>query len=634
MLQTLSKKIRTCLVVLLILVTCTSCKAGSSYKIADYIDDLAIISGIGNDGLSTNENFIRLMNWGIVSEDEINKLDDYLDYYYLSKTIARLIDEDYENLATIKNLGWIDVNANANNLVSEKEAQSVIYYAVNYINNLQVESVYDYDFKDNVKSVDDQLEIGDVVYDENKGSYLIVKDIDENGIIYHEADFEDVFLHMDISDSFELNLDEAQVIPYGQEGELVNYVNTSYNLLASKKNHVFNTDGFRISYTLNSSGITVHVSKDVDGINMYADLSLSNIKPTFKYTYDEGDFSNCYFKVAYRATEKLGASVGKYSNYQVNFEDLDSSSFLNKLKSTVKKQNDEIEATLKICEIKTPIPNVPTAFLNIDVLLKFYISGKVEMVCYSTNNIGFEMRNGQLRSIYDVNRDVDAIASASAKACAGLNFNLEAVKFRLMDVELDGGVKTEVKTTLHLYDKDGNETKQDVDLAYSSVDELSKNNEDVKVCGDVSLYWIFDIYLNTAKTKMYKMGFSREFNILDEDNQIFNNMHHIENGMFVKACTRKSKNKIKTEFEKASSNKIVLNSYSEVLSINETYNIAIVSLPDSYTSSDLMFDSENAGIAYVTGKTITALSPGVTKVRVYTSDNKYEAYINILVSKS
>ncbi|MBO4354487.1 MAG: DNA gyrase subunit A, partial [Clostridia bacterium] len=62
-------------------------------------------------------------------------------------------------------------------------------------------------------------------------------------------------------------------------------------------------------------------------------------------------------------------------------------------------------------------------------------------------------------------------------------------------------------------------------------------NPDVKVCGDVSLYWMMDLMFNTMKAQLYKLGFSRTFSILNEENQIFGNMHHIENGHFVPACT-------------------------------------------------------------------------------------------------
>ena len=140
-----------------------------------------------------------------------------------------------------------------------------------------------------------------------------------------------------------------------------------------------------------------------------------------------------------------------------------------------------------------------------------------------------------------------------------------------------------------------------------------------------------DLLINTSKTKMNKLGFSKTFTILDDDNQVFGNLHHIENGHFVDSCTRKKRNKIKT-MDKVKSDKIVLDSYAEVLKINETYQIIIKDLPEGYTDNDLMYSSKNNEIASVYGMTITGHKPGAVQIEVKTKDNKYLSVVNILVS--
>ena len=424
---------------------------------------------------------------------------------------------------------------------------------------------------------------------------------------------------------------KAEVIPYGEEYEDTAYVNENYQLMSSSNNHVFNSEGFRISYTLSTTGIDVHLSRDVNGLNVYSDVSINNVKTAFKWYDKEDDLKNCYFKLNFNTTEKLGVSNARYNNMHVTLKDVDSSSFLSALKSIVEPARDELEATIPICKVKTPIPNIPTAFLNLDLLVKLYASGKAEVVLYNRHEAGFETKNGQIRYISENDHDLDGILQASAKACIGLNLGLDAAGFTLADVELDGGIRGVIKSTAHLYDKDGKMTSKQSDIAYSTLYDLAQSNPDVKVCGDLSLYWMLDLIINTSKSKMSKLGFSRTYSILDDDNQVFGNLHHIENGQFVKSCTRKERvNLVSME---VSSNRIVLDSYAEVLKIGSSYAIVVKALPDGYQKSDLTYTSQDPAIATVTsGGTISAVSPGSVKIIVRSSDGKYDATVNILVS--
>ena len=125
--------------------------------------------------------------------------------------------------------------------------------------------------------------------------------------------------------------------------------------------------------------------------------------------------------------------------------------------------------------------------------------------------------------------------------------------------------------------------------------------------------------------------FSKNFTILDDDNQVFGNLHHLENGHFVEKCTRKKRNTIK-KMDKVESNKIVLDSYAEVLKINETYQIVIKALPKDYTASNIVYVSNDSSIASVNNGIITALKPGSVQIDVKTNDGIHKAVINILVS--
>lgn len=628
MLQTLSKKIIICLTSLLILVTCTSCKTDEHYQIKEYLNYVAYKSGI-SDSSNTDEFFNCLKDWKVVTSDDHIYLDNDLNYAFLSRTITNLIDENGNPLDILKTKKWINNNAKENQHVDKETAIKVVDNAVELINNRTFSSTFEYEYINEPKTNTEELNDNDIFFDEETGSYKVVVNEEDNE--YRDAQFDEVFSYFDISDSYEIDFSQAEIIPLQEEANS-SYINNRFNLLANK-NHVFNKDGFKISYTINSSGLDVHVSKDVDFATIYADASINSIKPNFKWTYDKGDLKNCYFNLKMNTTTSLGATKGKYGNYYLKFKDLDSSSFMALVKSMIVPKKNEVEATIPICQIKTPIPNVPLAYVNMTIGIKLYVSGKVELIIYNAHNIGFEVKDGNSRFFYEHNDDLDTIAKASAKAALALNLGIDATNFRLCDIELDGGIKAELKTTVHLYDSDFNETASETDIAYSTIEEISKDNPYVKVCGDVSLYWLVDLICNTSKSVMYKMGFTHTYHILDDNDQVFGNLHHIEDGKFVKACTRKNKVAITNEtINIQTSNKIVLNSYAEVLLQGETFKIELVSLPSGYTTNDIKYSSSDDSVASISGGIISALKTGSSKIKVYTSDNKYSSYINILVS--
>lgn len=615
---------------MLMLVTCASCKADASLSVESYLNTLALRSGIGNSE-DCMDNLQALEDWGIIDAKDYEHLDEALKYTYLAKTIGRLVEADGDYFNWLRSKGWISSKARKDKIVREDKADEVIDMAVHYINERLYEPFYDYEYSEEVKDDEaENLKVGDIIYDRNDNLYKKVEDIDEEGeLSYRECEYEDVYESVKVEDSFEIDFSKATVIPYGEEIQDV-YVNNIYELLASKS-HTFYSEGFRVSYTLDSAGIDIHISKDVNGFNVYGDLSISNVKPSLKWTYEKGDFSNCYFSITMNTAEELGVSDGKYGNYHVDFKDLDSSSFMSKLRSLVKKDEDELEATIPICRIKTPIPSIPMAELGLDVMIKLYVSGKIELVLNNSHQLGFETRNGKMRYIHDYTHDYDGIIQASGKSAFAFNLNVEETGFRILDVELDTGLKAQLKSTIHLYDKENNHKQAESDIAYSTIYALSEGNNDVKVCGDVSLYYFMDLIFNTSKTALNKYGFTKTINIMDEDNQVFGNLHHIENGQFVKKCTRTDRFKLK-ESEAVISNRIVLDSYAEVMDKDETYSIIIKGLPEGYNESDISYTSLDSNIAAVAKGLVKAISSGSTRIKVYTRDGKYSSYVNILVS--
>lgn len=613
--------------------TCTSCKAINPYLTSDYLNVLAIKSGIDIDG---QDSLNSLITYGVVSKDDIK---EYLDYAFLKESICNLVeDEDF-----FSNKRLIKRRLKDDSLISEDEASLVIDEAVKLVNNKEFKSEYSikekeevnylngYAYDNNYLNTDGDYKIGDYLFLEDDGLYKKVVGIKDGEYLLDDVSFEEIIEELHLQDSFELDMDEAIDIP-GGEIEDSAYINNDRDLLASRKTKSFKSKGYNISYNFSKSSINARISKNTNGVNMFFDIAVSGIKPSYKWDYKGGKLNDAYFKVSYKTVEEIGVSIGRYKNVYLDLKNKDANSFLSAVKSITSKYDDEVEASIKICEIKTPISGIPTLYFNIDVLAKIYTSGKVEIVLANNKVSGFEIKDGNFRLINDNDRDIDFKIGSTSKAVLGLNFNIQAIGKYLMDVELDAGVKASVSTTLHLYDSEGNHNVVSSDLDYSAVDELSKENNDVKTCGDISLNWLLEFRINTSKTLLYKLGFWYKKEILNEKNQILGNKTHIENFVLVDKCTRKDKLKKSKETTVISSDKILLNKYSVVVINGNSYTIEIKALPSGYSTNDLVYESKDSSVASVSGGVVKANKLGACEIVASTSDGKYSTSINILVS--
>ena len=614
MLQALSKSIKT-LLSFLIIISLFSCKPKEYITTYEYLKELSYKTGIS---IASEKDHILsdLKEYGIYEENDNEILERNLTYKYMLDSLA------------IFNEGEIvELNYKDNDYVYKNDAIDAIDKLIRIINNKTFDTIEHHEYKSEVKESKNNLNINDIYFDEETESYK--KLIDQNGNTV-DASFEEIFEELELSSSEEINFDESMIIDDEGTVEESEYDSENYNLLSTKR-HVINQKGYRISYKITSGVIDFRISKDSD-VNGYVDFTLSNIKPSYKWDYKDGKINEAYFKIDYRLTSEVGVSKAKKQSYVVDLKNLDTSSILSTITSSLKKKTKDVEATIKICTIKTPIPGIPLAFLNVDIIARIYIDGKIDIVASMNNTTGFEVKDNKFRFINDGKQDIDFNIQASARAVAGVNFNVEAAKFRLMDLEITAGVKASCKPIIHLFDNDGNMESKETELDYTELNEIADSNDNVKICADVSLNWILDVDVNTSKALLYKFGLSRSKEILNKKNQILGNMTHIENGHFVKSCTRKSNEFKNTSTTSLDTNKIMLERYSIAINQNEKYQIPIKGLPKGYSNDDLIITSSDSNIASIDGLYIIANKTGSTKITIQTKDLKYSAYINVLVS--
>ncbi len=625
--QILGRRIRSCLILALLLTGCRATKTGDFLSVREYLDVLALESGIVAS--QEEDSFIQLLAWNVVKESDASLLDRELDCAFLSGSICRLLGKNGDPLSVMKKENYLPQKCRGRDPVVRKQAEKIVVRALKSLNSRSFDPLYEAVYAQEKKSEEEAIEQGGLF--ESDGRWKIAERLEEDRYEIHDASFEEVFKELHLAGSSPVDFSKALLIPYADTYENSSYVNEKYKLLSESNNHVFYKNGFRISYTLNPSGIDFHISKNKSGLNIYLDVSLRNVKPEISWHKNRNDLSNCFFVLKFNTTEKFGVSSGRYRNYRMKFKDLDAASFKSLLSSLVEPLSESEEAEFPVCTIRVPLEHLPGVFLCLDLKIRLHASGKGEFVLYNSHQLGFETREGKIRFINENSHELNGILQASAKAVLGVNLGIEAAGFSLADVEVDGGIRGVIRTTAHFYDEKGNMQSEQTKVPYDGMSEISDGNPDILVCGDLSLHRLLDVEINTQRTQMGRYGLSRSFSLMDEQDQLFGGLRHIENGQFVEKCTRNKRDYIET-METPASERIVLDSYAEVLRKGQTYHIVIKALPIDCREDELIYESSDPSVASVVKGEITAKSSGSARISVQTKNGKHQAYVNILVS--
>ena len=615
-----------------LIVSLSGCK--DSYKVQNYLEDLALTTGIGDE-----ENYLyELEEYGIITSEDKSILNRKLSADYVLKSCHNYFtDEDYYNDFLNETL----IKDISKSSIERSEAIKIIKLLAQYINNQkfaeentvtenpEVIHIDSYMKEEERLSCSEKLKINDRIYLEKDEAYYSIQSINQDGT-YSLSEEGDFYSSYSISGSdLEIDFENAQIQEY--QGNTSSYFNNSFMMLKSEKEEK-SLFGFKLSYVTRKNGIDIRLERDENGMKVYYDFSLSGVKTTYKVADDAtSDRKSSYFKADFNISSKLGVSCGKYNYYYLDYRELEADDFLSSVKKAIHTKKDAIEASIPVCTISTPIAAVPSLNFNVDILLNIYVSGKIELVVANKGYAGFECRNGAMRLIKDIDNTADFILGANSKASAALNFNLSLAGMRLSDVELALGIKASLSSIMHLYDENGKDNPVSSDIEYYALDEISRENSDVLICGDVSLNWVMDIQVNTSKTRLYRFGLNKKFEILNKDNQVFGNKTHIENFQFVDKCTRKNKTVIKNEELNLNSDKIILNKYSLVVKVYESAEIPVKSLPQNYKLSDLVITSDK-DIVDISGLKLYAKTIGSCIITISTADGRFNSYLNVLVS--
>ena len=674
MLRPFRKQILWIMSLFIIIVTCTGCNYQDVYTNRKWLADLADKTGILNytndepyfeKVQKDDEDFAciqALVEWGVINKTDDIDFEAGADRDFVAYTLESFLDNDetYEIEDAAKSHWHADFDKMvANNIwevdrgqkkkkkeVSKKEAEIIIDKVLNVINHR--EFVSESKFSYNEAKIQDS-ELFKVDKDLYQSSYKLKSDdvvltdegyktiIDGDDGLYLTKDSSplEVFEELYFASSEPLDFSKAyieEVLEFKDDASLYN--DDRYQRMAnSSDTRVVEKDGFYISYKLGINHFDLYVSKKTSsGINAFLDASIYDIRPSYRWHHRFGKIEDAYFKVDFKTSEEVGLNKGKYNNLYADFSFLSADDLFNSLKNLMKPKEDVIDSSLTLFKIHLPIPNLPLVEFTIDVKLNMYLSGKIEIALSTDHEVGLEIKDNHFRTIFNNDYSCDGIINATASSTLNLGFNLVALNQELCDLTSKVGIKAKAQATLHLYDKDGKIKSQAVQSEYDDLNEILKDNSDLALCGDLSLSWVLNFIINSNDTLASRFGLSKTFDILDEDDQIFGNKSHFEDGMFVEKCTRKDRLPlVGEELETIDTDAIILSKYSLVVK-GDTEVIDIKALPSGYSHEDLIYESSDESVAIIDGGKIVAVKPGACKIRIATKDDKYEAYLNVLIS--
>ncbi len=261
-----------------------------------------------------------------------------------------------------------------------------------------------------------------------------------------------------------------------------------------------------------------------------------------------------------------------------------------------------------------------------------HVSGRVPLTLNQTSSVGCEIKNGKMRMIQEFDHSHNNQFKANTGLSSGIQFALNLTSLRLMDASLNAGAEATFKTSLHLYQDDEYDVVE-TDVGVDVMDELADGNTNVLVCSDLSANTVVYLKMNSAKSQLGKIGFTKRINLMKQS-LLPKGKTHLENFQFVSKCTRKQREQ-GTKLETLTvTKKIKLKDYSMVVHVSKAKKIEIIGLPEGYTKDDLEYVSHQETVATTDANgNVIGKSAGSSVITISTKDGKHYIKCNVIVSE-
>lgn len=611
---------------------------GDKFGYNTYENTQDFYSDVSSDSAYYNE-IQACAEWAILPEKGTFQPDDQATWRYAIETSVRAIGIEKLNNCDVgmeiteDNLIDFFVNKIANvdtavldTSLTMDDSVLILSYAYNYAVDLILPQKFDYTYNEGVKEAEadsvtlkgdgvtaivrdsTSYQAGDMIYikpSEESPAYAVrVNAVSGNEITYEQVGMEDIYQEVQVSGTYEatvFNIEPAEGVTISMGAV------SDKPLLAYADNNLCLPSEIKAEHPVyaknNDSVVLTGIKKEGNNVKLNANLG------------DGVTLNVAISNITVSPDVDFGILKGlKKANVTMSFDDSVKAEY----------QAEHMSKQVPLGTIEMGIGPTPlTAKISLVANLGF--DGKVTLTYSSKMSlmVNYEKGKGLGKSVSNNNPKCDFHADATVTVEPCLKAELCFLGRGITNAKVISGVVAIANVDFDLLGNDPN----CIDV-YMYVPLRWAINEDGCIMADIS-------------NKLKASGV-----VWDSENSPINQRYHWEDGQLVESCTR-GKDKVETEpvdeegkpydeykifdFEEIVFGFIKVASQTLYLSEGESMAIGILTVPDGYSTGELLYQSENASICSVSGGTVKAISPGSTILKVSTPDGKFSVYVGVIV---
>ena len=611
---------------------------GTEFGYDSYIGESAIFT----DVKESDDNYAQIQacsEWGVIKDSGEFKPDEEVTLEYALKSVVRALglddladgqaavsEEDLVSFFT-SNIAKIDTS-NLDSKLDKNVATQIIQYAVDYRNGIELPQKYEYELADNVKKANGDIFLN---YDRTTGTFVNGADYKAGDVVYWEA--------AEAGAPMAVKIKSVDGNTFTYDAPELEEVYATLNISGTYTGTVMDA-------TSASDGTNVQFGKDIyDEVNNYgvADKSIGDANVQLLSNNVKVEKASDYvrftasaegtYKDSSSSAKATGTLVAEIKNINVTI-DYDTKHILNPeyVKATVTFDTNvsstitgEFSKSIPLGEVWISVAG--PIQLRLVMVANIGANGEVS-IAYTTDNVltaGYKKGAGLQKSFnstptLDFEAEVTVTAEVRVLADVVIGFNIAFVEYH------KSIINAEVTTGL-------------VAIAKTDGDLLSED----PMCTDILIYVPLRWGINQEACILTAISSKLKYKatVWDSETSAIKKHMHFEDGVRCAAdeCTRGEGEEVVQEevdeqgdpfeelklfdFEMIDFEFIRLQSTLVMMNEGETGNVNISSLPEGYSTSDLVYEVIDGDVCAVGSGTITAKNAGSTIVNVRTTDGIY-----------
>lgn len=282
----------------------------------------------------------------------------------------------------------------------------------------------------------------------------------------------------------------------------------------------------------------------------------------------------------------------------------------------------KITEELTVCNVNVPVGGTGVT-VNVKLILFADFNGELTVRAEIGNNTKLEYNDGKFKKTASKTSSLSASLSAQIDFGPGLKVDIKFLGVNIVDTKVTAAVRLKFNAgaalkTSYTLDEDAINISRSTEYtlkfsAYVPIVKLSIG-QSKSLANKLKLSFSWEI-IGEKSAKKFELG--EENVVLWKEEQT------------IKLREEEEEENAEDAFDP--SDYLKLDSYFVNMDENDTRTIEIANLPEGYSNSDLIWNTEDSGIAVINNGTITAKGYGATVGSVTTADGIYTCYIAIRV---